>query len=32
MMFSPVGTILGSAMKAGKFIGDGLTALGIGTD
>lgn len=24
MMFSPVGTILGSAMKAGKFIGDGL--------
>lgn len=33
MMFSPVGTILGSAMKAGKFIGDGLTALvGGGTD
>ena len=27
MMFSPVGTILGGAMKAGKFIGDGLTAL-----
>ena len=33
MMFSPVGTTLGSAMKAGKFIGDGLTALvGGGTD
>ena len=32
MMFSPVGTIVGGAMKAGKFIGDGLTALGIGTD
>ena len=33
MMFSPVGTIIGGAMKAGKFIGDGLTALvGGGTD
>ena len=33
MMFSPVGTTLGGAMKAGKFIGDGLTALvGSGTD
>lgn len=33
MMFSPVGTVLGGAMKAGKFIGDGLTALvGGGTD
>lgn len=33
MMFSPVGTIFGGAMKAGKFIGDGLTALvGGGTD
>lgn len=32
MMFSPVGTIVGGAMKSGKFIGDGLTALGIGTD
>ena len=32
MMFSPVGTIFGGAMKAGKFIGDGLSALGIGTD
>lgn len=30
MMFSPVGTIFGGAMKAGKFIGDGLSALGIG--
>lgn len=30
MMFSPVGTIVGGAMKAGKFIGDGLSALGIG--
>lgn len=28
MMFSPVGTIFGGAMKAGKFIGDGLSALG----
>lgn len=27
MMFSPVGTIIGGAMKAGKFIGDGLSAL-----
>lgn len=27
MMFSPVGTIVGGAMKAGKFIGDGLTEL-----
>ena len=32
MMFSPVGTIVGGAMKAGKFIGDGLTALVGGTD
>lgn len=33
MMFSPIGTTLGSAMKVGKFIGDGLTALvGGGTD
>ena len=32
MMFSPVGTILGGAMKAGKLLGDGLTALGVGTD
>lgn len=28
MMFSPVGTIVGGAMKVGKFIGDGLSALG----
>lgn len=32
MMFSPVGTIVGGAMKAGKFIGDGLSALGLKTD
>ena len=32
MMFSPVGTLIGGAMKAGKFIGDGLSALGVGTD
>lgn len=32
MAFSPVGTIVGGAMKAGKFLGDGLTALGVGTD
>lgn len=33
MMFSPVGTTLGGAMKAGKLLGDGLTALvGGGTD
>ena len=33
MMFSPVGTVLGGAMKAGKLLGDGLTALvGGGTD
>lgn len=32
MMFSPVGTVLGGAMKAGKLLGDGLSALGVGTD
>lgn len=32
MMFSPVGTIVGGAMKAGKLLGDGLSALGVGTD
>lgn len=32
MMFSPVGTIVGGAMKVGKFLGDGLSALGVGTD
>lgn len=32
MMFYPVGTLVGGAMKAGKFIGDGLSALAVGTD
>ncbi len=32
MMFYPVGTLFGGAMKAGKFIGDGLSALGLKTD
>lgn len=32
MMFSPVGTVVGGAMKAGKLLGDGLSALGVGTD
>lgn len=32
MMFSPVGTLAGGAMKVGKFLGDGLSALGVGTD
>ncbi len=33
MMFSPVGTIVGGAMKAGRLLGDGLSALvGGGTD
>lgn len=33
MMFSPVGTVAGGAMKVGKLLGDGLTALvGGGTD
>ena len=32
MMFTPVGTIVGGAMKVGKFLGDGLSALGVGTD
>ena len=32
MMFAPTGTLLGGAMKTGKFIGDGLSALGVGTD
>ena len=32
MMFSPVGTIVGGAMKAGKLLGDGLSTLGVGTD
>lgn len=32
MMFAPVGTAIGGAMKIGAFIGDGLTAMGLGTD
>ena len=32
MMFSPVGTIVGGAMKVEKFLGDGLSAIGVGTD
>lgn len=32
MMFAPVGTIVGGAMKAGAFIQDGLQAMGGGTD
>lgn len=32
MGFAPVGTIVGGAMKVGAFIGDGLQALGGGTD
>jgi hypothetical protein len=32
MGFAPVGTIIGGAMKAGALIGDGLQALGGGTD
>lgn len=32
MMFSPIGTIIGGAMKVGAFVGDGLQAIGGGTD
>ena len=32
MMFAPVGTIIGGAMKVGAFIQDGLQAMGGGTD
>lgn len=32
MGFTPVGTVIGGAMKVGAFIGDGLQALGGGTD
>ena len=32
MAFSPVGTIIGGAMKVGGFVGDALTSLGVGTD
>ena len=32
MNFAPIGTIIGGAMKVGAFIGDGLAAMGVGTD
>ncbi len=32
MMFAPVGTAIGGVMKIGAFVGDGLTAMGLGTD
>lgn len=32
MGFAPVGTIIGGAMKVGAFLGDGIQALGGGTD
>jgi hypothetical protein len=32
MSFAPIGTIIGGAMKVGAFIGDGLAAMGVGTD
>ena len=32
MGFTPVGTIIGGAMKVGAFLGDGIQALGGGTD
>ena len=32
MAFAPIGTIVGGAMKTGAFIGDGLSAMGVGTD
>lgn len=31
-MFAPVGTVISGAMKIGAFVGDGLTAMGLGTD
>lgn len=31
-MFAPVGTAISGAMKIGAFVGDGLTAMGLGTD
>lgn len=31
-MFFPVGTAISGAMKVGAFVGDGLTAMGLGTD
>ena len=32
MMFSPVGTVIGGAMKVGGLLSDGLNAAGLGTD
>ena len=32
MGFAPVGTVIGGAMKVGALLGDGLQALGGGTD
>lgn len=32
MTFAPVGTIVGGAMKVGALVGDGLNAIGVGTD
>ena len=32
MSLGPVGAIVGGAMKVGSFIGNGLTAMGVGTD
>ena len=32
MAFAPVGTIVGGAMKVGAFVGDALSAAGLGTD
>jgi hypothetical protein len=32
MMFTPVGTIVGGAMKVGGLVGDALNAVGLGTD
>lgn len=32
MGFSPIGTIVGGAMKVGGFVGDALSSMGVGTD
>ena len=32
MGFTPVGTIIGGAMKVGGFVGDALSSMGVGTD
>ena len=32
MGFSPVGTVIGGAMKVGAFVGDALSFMGVGTD